>query len=205
MGLRGINWRRLAVRLSVLAIILLVIGCIAFCIGTPVYYHDKLEAPGVRVASDAIPGAWAPERQSEPHTCGFHAMWSLYRAYGVSPDHANLRFRLGTDMRATNFDPDSLGTIHPDMLRVLSQDGFVTSVLAVVSPDDNPRIRTHLEAGHPVLALIRVTGLHWVVLTGVEGEDVVICDSLQPELCREPLKAYVSERLLSGILVRPAP
>ena len=122
-----------------------------------------------------------------------HAIRSIYAAYDIDPDGANLRFRLGTDKPLSNFTPDLVGTIHPDLLRVLHQDGFDARV--VMMTDDGPaRIEAHLRSGHPVLALVDVGGiLHWLVLTRLEGTDVRIVDSLGGETYLKDFDAYVEE------------
>ncbi|MGD9791780.1 MAG: hypothetical protein AB7Q00_14915 [Phycisphaerales bacterium] len=187
--------------IALLAVIFLV--SLVFCVGTPHYYGAKYSPTTVRVASWAVPSEWTPERQTEGHTCGFHALSSIYRAYGLDPGAMRLRFRLGTDRRATNLDSESLGTIHPDILRVLDQDGFDATTLVAIGDGSAEQIRDHLKSGHPVLALIRVSDLHWIVLTAIDGDDVVVCDSLRSELACERFDDYVRERVLSAILIRP--
>jgi hypothetical protein len=195
---------------------------VSFCAGPPRYYREKYEPSSMTSMPLAVPVAFAAEKQTEPHTCGFHAVSTVYRAYGLDPDGARLRFRLGTDKRATNFDPESLGTIHPDMLRVLSQDGFDASlVLDPKSPESMDRVAAHLGRGHPVIALVRATGLHWIVLaphgapetaldeisgTAVAHRDeamVLIIDSLVETPTAAALGGVLSERVLSAIVVQP--
>lgn len=53
------------------------------------------------------------------------------------------------------------------------------------------------------LAIIPVNSLHWLVLVGIEGDDVIIADSLAEKPYTEPLDAYVRGRVLSAILLRP--
>ncbi len=206
--MRAFAWKRAILLFVVVAVVAVAIG--SFCIGSPVYYSVKYQ--GSPVASQPLerPGLFTPEDQVEGHTCGFHALSSVYRAYGVDPEANRLRFRLGTDKRATNFDPESLGTLHPDMLRVLGQDGFDASVVfdakSVTSLD---RITAHLMSGHPVVALVRAPGLHWIVLAPARerGDDAevtaLIVDSLQMEAVIEPLRAFVADRVLSAVLVKP--
>lgn len=174
-----------------------------FCVGSPRYYSAKYSpAPGLSPPTP-LPLAIIPEVQTEPHTCGLHSLRSVYRAYAVDPDAARLRFRLGVDKPATNFDPESLGTIHPDIVRVAHQDGFDATILPTGGDDALPTIRAHVESGHPALALVRVNSLHWLVLAGIEGDEAIIADSLAEQPYREPLDAYVRGRVLSAILLRP--
>lgn len=208
VAMRAFAWKRTIVVCVVFAVIALALG--SFCIGSPLYYSDKYRGPPVAYAPLEYPGAFAPERQIEAHTCGFHAISSVYRAYGLDPEASRLRFRLGTDKRASNFDPESLGTLHPDMLRVLDQDGFDASVVFEPKSESSlDRITAHLMSGHPVLVLVRAPGLHWIVLAPPRerGDDsepmMLVVDSLQSETSVEPLRAFVAERVLSAVLVKP--
>ncbi|MCL4741665.1 MAG: hypothetical protein KJZ54_05610 [Phycisphaerales bacterium] len=192
-------------RLIVLAIAgaLPVLVLLGFCVGSPGYYSAKYSAaPGLSPPSRE-PSSIVPEGQTEPHTCGLHSLRSIYRAYGVDPDIARLRFRLGVDKPATNFDPESLGAIHPDIVRVARQDGFDAAIVPTGGPEALPIIRAHLESGHPALALVRANSLHWLVLAALDGDGVIIADSLAEQPYREPLDTYVRDRVLSAILLRP--
>ncbi len=151
----------------------------------------------------AFPAPPIPEEQTEPHTCGLHALSSLYRAYSLDPDQLKVRFRIGVDKPVSNFMPDSLGTIHPDMLRVLSQDGFHTELLRPGASTTAARLAEHLDDGHMAIALIRVNELHWVLLAGTFNNKLIICDSLRQENYTEPLEPYLNERIYSLLLVRP--
>lgn len=196
-----LRWRIL-VGASLGLFILLLVG---FCVGSPQYYMDKYSsAPAIGILSP-VPGEFVPEEQVEPHTCGLHSLRSIYRAYELDPDAANLRFRLGTDKRLTNFDAESVGTIHPDILRVLGQDGFGATLASAMHDGSRQVIREHLERGCPVMALVQVGTLHWLVLSTMKDEaNVVIVDSLEPEPYVEPLDEYLDERVLSAILISPS-
>jgi hypothetical protein len=100
------------------------LAALAFCQGGPRHYNRKYGLPPARQAILRKPGVFALEKQIEQHTCGFHSVSTVYRAFGIDPTLADLRFRLGTDARAFNFDDMTMGTIHPDMLRVMEQDGL---------------------------------------------------------------------------------
>ncbi|MEM7395134.1 MAG: cysteine peptidase family C39 domain-containing protein, partial [Verrucomicrobiota bacterium] len=64
-----------------------------------------------------------PIKQRDGHSCGLLALAAIYRAYGIDPKAARLRQRLGTDRPAAKFLKDTEGTLQPDILRVLKQDG----------------------------------------------------------------------------------
>jgi hypothetical protein len=183
-----------------LGLILLPAVLLAFCVGPPSYYRSKLASPG-RAAPAAFPIAPVPERQTEPHTCGLHTLNSLYRAYGLNPDARRLRFRLGTDKPFPNFIPDTTGTIHPDMLRVLRQDGFRTDLVNPFSDAAPASLAAHLDSGHFAIAL--VGGAHWVLLIGRDDDRVVVCDSLARVPYAEPLAAYIRDHLYTLVLVNP--
>ncbi len=208
VAMRAFAWKQAVVACVVVTVIALAIG--SFCIGSPLYYSNKYQGAPVASRPFERPGPFVPERQIEAHTCGFHAISSVYRAYGLDPEANRLRFRLGTDKRATNFDPESLGTLHPDMLRVLGQDGFdASAVFDPKSESSLDRITAHMVSGHPVLVLVRAPGLHWIVLAptmerGAEAQAMaIVVDSLKSEVMMEPLRAFVAERVLSAVLVKP--
>ncbi len=191
--------------------ILLGIGCLptlllglGFCVGSPLYYHEKFAAVPALAHPAALPREIKPETQTEPHTCGFHSLSSLYRAYALDPEERRLRFRLGTDKPINNWIPDTRGTIHPDMLRVLRQDGFDAEVLLPKSKDTLPRLRTHLDSGHFAVVLIKPSEFHWVVAATRDGYDALICDSQRRDLYPVPIESYLRDEVYSLMLVRPA-
>jgi hypothetical protein len=184
------------------AIFFLLIFALSFCVGGPGYYSDKY-SPAAPAHPTALPAVFRPEEQTEPHTCGLHALSSLYAAYSLDPRSLRLRFRLGVDKPFSNFIPDSLGTIHPDMLRVLHQDGFDTELLLPGSENTKSLLESHLDAGNSAITLITVHGeMHWVVLTARHDDKVVVCDSLRAELYEEPLAGYLTDRVYSLVLVK---
>ncbi len=192
-----------------LAVVLVISGSLTFCAGPPWYYSSKYGGidtlPPARPA--AVAGECIPECQTEGHTCGLHAVRSVYRAYGLDPDTRNLRFRLGADKPINQLAQSSRGTIHLDILRVLRQDGFDAEILWTGFDDGTAatRIRDHLENGQLVIALTKVGDTyHWVVLCGLVGdtaEQVLVCDSLFDEVYTEPLGSYVGEQVFSGVVV----
>lgn len=200
----ALSIRTLLIVGAVLLVVLIVAvgGLMTFVVGTPDYYSAKYSRAGGQ-APTATPAVLVPENQTQPHTCGFHSISTIYRAYGMDPEASRLRFRLGTDM-PTNLlaQGSTTGTIHPDILRVLGQDGFETQV---VLPGETlaVRLRGHLESGHPALVLTRVSTWHWVVAASIREGKVTVCDSLQPTAYEEPLEAYSSERVYNVILIRP--
>ena len=176
---------------------------LGLCAGPPGYYLDKYDRVEGIATPTTFPSVIEPEQQTEPHTCGVHAIRSIYRAYAIDPDDARLRFRLGADKALTNFTPDLVGTIHPDILRVLAQDGFRASI--VIMGDAAPeRIRDHLADGHPVLGLVKVGDvLHWIVIADIDHETATIVDSLEDQPYQRDFDAYVHDELLNAILIRP--
>ena len=203
---RRFKWLKRLLILSVVVSIALVgvltVLAALFVQGDFTYYTAKYAPGGDVVMPGQLPSAIRPEEQTEPHTCGFHALSSLYHAYGLDPQAMNLRFRLGVDKRATHVATDSFGTIHPDVLRVLTQDGFEGECLDPRASATRDELRNHLESGHFAIALTKVSTYHWLVLCGLDGERVAICDSLQPDLYHRPLDAYLSESVYTVILIK---
>jgi len=152
------------------------------------------------------PGAPVLEVQTESFTCGLHALNTVYRAYGLDPAAERLRWRLGVDTKALFWMPDSTGSLHPDIAMVLAQDFFTVTALDVDAADAWNTWRAHLATGHPALVLFarRQTGnLHWVVSTGISGDQIELYDSLAPTPYREG-EDFLRERVVSVWLVRPS-
>lgn len=146
-----------------------------------------------------------PEVQTEPHTCGLHAMRSLYAAYGLNPDVFKLRFRLGTDAPAMRIDSDSTGTLHPDLYRVLGQDGFAADAMDLDAADADARLQAHLEHDQLALALVYRSTYHWVLLSDHEdAAQLTVIDSLATEPFGNDIHAFINETALSITLVRPS-
>src|SRR6185295_11526072 len=184
-------------------VLLIPLLLVSFCVGSPAYYDAKYENIVGLPQPTALPAPVRPEKQTEPHTCGLHSLSSLHRAYGLDPERYHLRFRLGVDKPFTNLIPSSRGTIHPDMTRVLKQDGFDTEIVNPDASDALSRVTSHLKAGHLAVALIKVNSFHWIVMGGLAGDNVVICDSLREVKYEEPLDAYMKDRVYSVLLVKP--
>lgn len=144
------------------------------------------------------------ETQAEPHTCGLHAMRSLYAAYGLDPDRFELRFRLGTDQPAVRADEQSTGTLHPDLYRVLTQDGFEADPVDLDDAGAVSSIVSHLDAGQLALLVVYRGTYHWVLAAGGgEPGRVVVVDSLADE----PVVMGTGELVggaLSVTLIEPA-
>lgn len=173
------------------------------CVGPVSYYSAKYssvpESPTPKRTAEPI----RPIRQTEGHTCGFCALSAVYTAYGLDPEEMRLRFRLGTDMPVTKLDKSTTGTLPQDIDRVVAQDGFDAEHVDAESPAGRKAARDHLAAGHVALALVRVNELHWLIISGLSGDNAVICDSLRDDLYEEPFEEYVGERVLMLMLIRP--
>lgn len=162
---------------------------------------------------DPVPGAQSPnaiadtpvaEMQTEPHTCGLHAMRSMYTAYGLSIELLDLRFRLGTDQPAMRSDKDSTGTLHPDLYRVLAQDGFEATPLDLNDKGAADDLQAHLNQQQLALAVVYRGTYHWVLLGPSElGDLVLIYDSLKADPLADPADVFISDAL-SITLIQPA-
>lgn len=193
--------RRAAIVTTVSVVVLL---SVAFCVGSPAYYSEKYGVgPGQRTPLK-LPWPIIAEHQTEPHTCGWCSLAAVYKAYGLDPEADLLRFRLGTDKPLTNFVPSSKGTVHPDMLRVLAQDGFDAVVLRPSDESTLAALTAHLDTGHPAVVLIKVNDFHWVVIGSRDGDDVIIYDSLKDEPYRKNMASYLRDEVYSLLLVKPA-
>lgn len=167
----------------------------------------KSSAEHARIAPSTRSGEGQPILQLESHTCGLLTLSAAYTLYDLQPEEKNLRYRLGVDVPANPLDSSSTGTLHPDLLRVLVQDGFTYEM---PSPflDADVRLRNHLQTGNVALILIRrreTGGLHWVLADALDGDSLRIVDSLQTLPVTEPIADYFNHRVLSAILIKPNP
>lgn len=148
-----------------------------------------------------------PIPQLENHTCGLLSLSAAYKVFGLSPEDKNLRFRLGVDVAAQPLDSTSTGTLHPDLFRVLLQDGFAYEL---IDPSPNgalDHLLKHLGDREVALTLIRRPesgGLHWVLIDSVSVEGLRVVDSLKPEPTNESAGAFLRECVLSLVVIRPA-
>ncbi len=148
----------------------------------------------------------APEAQLESHTCGLLTLRAIYKAYGMDPDKSNLRVRLGVDVPANPFDVESIGTMQPDILRVVVQDGFDYTILRKANGTAKDLLAS-LGDKHMAAALIRRRQnghLHWVALQYESPTAIKVIDSLATEPYSEPIEPFMDECLLSCIILSPA-
>lgn len=169
---------------------------------------SKALAPHATRAPSATGIAAEPIPQFESHTCGLLALSSAYATYGLSADDENLRFRLGVDRPANPLDGSTTGTLHPDLYRVLGQDGFVYRNLDPAAVDAVEELRRHLAGGDAALLLIvrpENGNLHWIMTDGWDDERRLrIVDSLAPTARTEPAADFVRRQVVSIVAIRPA-
>lgn len=147
------------------------------------------------------------EQQFENHTCGLHALSAIYRAYGLSPEEENLRFRLGVDTPAIPTDMTSTGTLHPDLFRVLAEDGFGWKIIDPGHSETLKDIANSLSARRPILILITRPengNLHWVAADEISRDGLRVVDSLKPSPSFQNLPDFLRDQALSLISVFPA-
>ena len=198
-----LRWRIIRSGAVVFMALSLMITAILIAWAVPMGDFAAVEPAAVLADHPAAPRL---QHQIEGHTCGYHAVSMIYAAYGVDADERRLGPRLGVDNQAVVHDPDSTGTIHPDIYRAMSQDGFDVFALDLDDEDASARLQTHLAGGGLALALIRrheSGGMHWVVLHRLEGDDIWVYDPLETEVLTEGLGHYWDRRLLSVLVVSP--
>lgn len=195
--------RRALLAACIIGVSLVTLLAFALCQGPPTYYREKYAPIPTSLAPSRMPATFIPEVQTESHTCGFHAASTVYKAFGLDPGTLKLRFRLGTDALANNFDPASLGTLHPDLLRVLQQDGFNTQLFLSLDDDAIAQIIAHLDAGYPAIILTQPKGLHWTVLAPANPGSCLVVDSLQPQTSTVVTATYLKQHVIHAICIRP--
>ena len=189
--------------------VLLVVSVLTACIFLPDFI-GQINAGKYDPADDNVPrptgvaGTPTAEQQTEAHTCGLHAMRSMYAAYGLDVGRYDLRLRLGTDHPAMRVNKDSTGTLHPDLYRVLAQDGFAVDVLDLDADAASQALQNHLAWEQLALAVVYRSTYHWVLLgPSGRGGEVAVYDSLQAEPGRMSIEALLDEAL-SITLVEPS-
>ena len=146
-------------------------------------------------------------KQEDGHTCGLLAVSAIYKSYGLDPLERRLRQRLGVDAPAYMYDSSSTGCIQPDIYRVMHQDGFTLENVSLEETRSAEVLVQHLDSNKCALALIRRAengNLHWVVIDGMSGDDIQVHDSLSEAVLTQPAEAYLSERVVSLLLVAPS-
>lgn len=154
----------------------------------------------------STPVAFVLEEQTEGFTCGLHALSTVYKAYGLDADEERLRRRMGVDIKAVFYVPDSTGALHPDMYMVLAQDFFEIETIEPRAPLAWENLTSHLDAEHPAVLLIkrRENGnLHWVVATDAINNDTIqIYDSLFDEPYTES-RDFLTGHVVTMMFVQP--
>lgn len=195
-------------KLACLGVLLVGIG-IAIWIGVTISNNVRFKTSAHHPDRDPRAGQDSvnPELQFEDHTCGLHALSSLYRSFGLDPEEENLRVRLGVDTPAVPGDGSSTGTIHPDLFRVMLDDQLGYDLLPPRESDTPEKLRTALAAGHPAMILVARPprgNLHWVAADQVsDGGGIRISDSLEETPTFRDLSEFLHTEVLSIVVVRP--
>lgn len=198
---RVVKWTAFGVGGATLALVTIFVIVVVIRVGEKGGAPRSSETPVERVADGE------PIPQLEKHTCGLLALSAAYRMYGLSPEEKNLRFRLGVDTPAQPLDSTSTGTLHPDLFRVLRQDGFVFEMIDPLSTNAIDDVAGVIGRGECVLTLIRRResgGLHWVLVDRADGETMRVVDSLKDSPTDEASRAFLLECVLSLVAIRPS-
>ncbi|MDA0765512.1 MAG: hypothetical protein O3A87_12025 [Verrucomicrobia bacterium] len=76
----------------------LVIRCAVYLLGSGEISGKYDPGKGDAGEFRELPGEVVADLPVESHTCGYHALAALYRAWGRDPERSRLRFRLGVDL-----------------------------------------------------------------------------------------------------------
>ncbi len=154
---------------------------------------------------NAKPTPFVLETQTEPDTCGLHALSTIYRAYGLDAEDERLRWRLGIDTKAVFWIESSTGALHPDIWMVLDQDGFAVDPIDTTASDAWDHLQDHTQGGHAALLLTvrpQTGGMHWVVAVHNSDDGVSILDPLQSEPL--PVESdYLAQHAITAWRIQP--
>ena len=185
------------------SILVALLSCLAFASSSSLCAGDKSPSAVIQIL-DRIPLEVEPLVQEDDFSCGYLALSAIYRSYGLDPSRARLRERLGTSVPAIPFVASSNGTLQPDLIRVLNQDGFRAQAINPIK--ELSLLKRHLSGPHYVLALVRTEesgGLHWIVLSDFREGAFEIADSLVEGLHWKKEEEFVGPRFLQAILLSP--
>jgi hypothetical protein len=166
-------------------------------------YVEKLSPSGSIPHPLDPPLEVIPQRQTEPHTCGYHALAAIYLAYGLDPEAFKLRWRLGTDYGLPPAKDRTRGTLPIDLTRVLTQDRLYAATLDPEATEHRALLMAHLRTGHYGVALTYAGDWHWVAVCGIDGDQLQIADSLEPQKYWVDAESWLRDHAYSVILVRP--
>jgi ABC-type bacteriocin/lantibiotic exporter with double-glycine peptidase domain len=133
-------------------------------------------------------------------------MRALYKSYQLPVDEYNLRVRIGVDKPTVPFVNSTMGSIHPDLLRVLDQDGFKYEVVDMKNDNVHLKLANHLKSEHYAMILLKLNNgiMHWVVVSDEKDDRYTIVDSLK----KEPHKlsqSSIDKQLIGVVLIEPQP
>jgi hypothetical protein len=137
-----------------------------------------------------------------------HSLEAIYTSYGMNPSDFKLRERLGVDRPAVPLLSSTDGSVHPDILRVLGQDGFQVHLPKLGNEYFDAKLINHLNDGHYAMTLIKREengNLHWIVITSHEHGQIIIADSIGPDTYMRNLETYSENQIVSTLLISPNP
>lgn len=200
----------LVIGAPILLLVIVLIIVVVYAIANIDFYHAKYSGPLAPDRPVAFPSPATATLQTLDHTCGYRSLEAVYNAYGLSPERTNLRFRLGVDQPAIPPFTSTRGTLHPDMFRVLAQDGFEYRTLDPQDPATRFVLSDHLVDDIALALIVReqTGGLHWIVIDRngpmAMGETFLVLDPLDPEPRGVPWDEIFTPRLVSLVLISSA-
>ena len=99
-----------------------------------------------------------------------------------------------------------MGILHPDLLRVLGQDGFSYNLLDPTAPRATHHLTQHLCTQNMALLLIarRENGnLHWVLTDAHSDGNLRVGDSLKIDVYTEPTADFIKTCVLTIVATEP--
>ncbi len=205
-GAKNSRWKRLGM---IVGISLAVGGVLYFLALDLIFSRAVPRAVLLGFAPSQVAQAAVPESQVAGHTCGWHAVRTIYAAHELVPDEHRLRFRMGIDRTAIPGAGSTLGALQADICRVLAQDGFRSAMVDLDADDAVVRVIAHLENSWKGLALIRKPSngnLHWIVVDQDvgDGASVRLVDSQKTERESIGLRDFLQTQAVTLFLVSPA-
>src|SRR5690606_33058241 len=114
--------------------------------------------------------------------CAFHTLKAVYEFYGHNFESTRLKKRLGLEcVSQPRGESKSKGALHPELLKVLTEDGFYFDSLCLDLPEKKivKKLQKHLCKGNMAIVLLRRKyngNMHWVALRNSEKGQIAIID-----------------------------
>ncbi len=153
---------------------------------------------GLLPAAD-LPGVWldVPFVKQEKDGCGAASIAMVMQYWQARQGEAPSNASDATEIQRTLFSAKAHGIYASDMERYFREQGFRTFTIRGEWED----LQQHLAKGRPLIVALKPAGggtLHYVVVTGVGPETVMVNDPAQRKLLQQERSTFEGEWSAAG-------